>query len=139
MDNDRLAKLLRMLGSSHDAEVLVAVRKIVKLLKENNHDLHWLASRLSAGDDKKFTEKDAAEIYSQGFQDGKVAGEATNFRTVRAWESIVRTCSTSRPMKSAREKEFVDDMLERILGDDDFEPSERQASWLRKIYARAEI
>jgi hypothetical protein len=43
-NNERLGKLILMLGSSHDGEVVAAARAINRLLKGQSRDLHTLAA-----------------------------------------------------------------------------------------------
>lgn len=46
-DRDRLAKLIRLLGSDADGEVLSAARAIRNVLAAGKHDLHRLADLVS--------------------------------------------------------------------------------------------
>jgi hypothetical protein len=41
-----LGRMILMLSSDHDGEILAAVRKIKQLLKKDGKDLHWLAERV---------------------------------------------------------------------------------------------
>jgi hypothetical protein len=68
---DRLGKLLRLLSSNHDGEVVAAARGIDRTLKNAGLDIHVLADGIAT--DKKFTEADAKEIYQRGVADGRRA------------------------------------------------------------------
>jgi hypothetical protein len=45
-DDERLPKLLLMLSSNHDGEVIAAARAIGRRLRESGRDWHWLAGRV---------------------------------------------------------------------------------------------
>lgn len=53
--SSQIAKIVRLLGSDQEGEVLVAVRKLGALLKENNKDWHWLAAMVEEQLHKKKT------------------------------------------------------------------------------------
>jgi hypothetical protein len=66
---DKLGKLLRLLSSSHDGEVVAAARGIDRTLKSVGLDVHALADGIAT--EKKFTEADALEIYQNGVDAGR--------------------------------------------------------------------
>jgi hypothetical protein len=57
----RLRKLLLMLSSSHDGEVVAAARKIERLLHDGSHDWHDLAEALFPSE----TQPDAGDRRSE--------------------------------------------------------------------------
>jgi hypothetical protein len=143
---EKLHTLILLLASDQDGEVVAAGRTIVRTLKSIELDIHSLADRLTGGgkpgnDQKLFTEPQVREIYSRGFEDGRQEAErnrgASAFQSVDGptWHEIACACA-ARPdrLRDAREQEFVEDMVRRLVHGG--EPSERQANWLRKIYAR---
>jgi hypothetical protein len=143
---ERLRTFILLLGSEHAGEVVSAARHIVRLLRSKGADLHALADRVDGGpraaDGRQlFTEDQAKEIYFRGVEDGRQQAEKTQaaptFQSVDgpSWHEIAVACAAHPDrLRNDREKEFVEDMVRRLIHGG--EPSERQANWLRKIYAR---
>jgi hypothetical protein len=132
---DKLGKLLRLLSSSHDGEVVAAARAIDRTLKSVGLDVHALADGIAT--DKKFTEADALEIYQKGVDAGRRAAEQRQpvFRDVDpSWHAIACECMHSGRLRDEREKDFVADMVRWTVRGG--EPTEKQAKWLRSIYVR---
>ena len=50
MSDDRLRRLVLMLSSDNDNEVLSAARLIGRTLQQNKKDWHWLADHLTSAD-----------------------------------------------------------------------------------------
>ena len=133
---DKLGKLIRLLSSDKDGEVLAAARAIGRTLNGEKLTIHDLAERLAAGG-AKFTESDAEEIYRRGKADGRrEADHDTGFRSVDepTWNEIARACEAASGKLNERERKFVSDMVARTVRGGD--PTEKQAKWLRDIYAR---
>ena len=139
----RLGKLIRMLSSNQDGDVLNAARAIVRTLDNAGLDVHTLAANIGGGD-KKFSEEDAREIYQRGVADGRQAAEqeqnAPVFRNVNlndepSWHDIACECAAhSARLRDEREGKFVNDMVRWTVHGG--EPTEKQAKWLRSIYER---
>lgn len=64
--NSQAAKLIRLLGSDQDGEVLVAARKLGKALANNNKDWHWLATLVEANLSAKAVSPIEAAIHAYG-------------------------------------------------------------------------
>ena len=77
---DKLGKLLRLLSSDRDGEIVGTARAIMRTLDGAGLDIHALAEGIDAlaDDKKKFSEADALEIYRRGVEDGKRAAESEN-------------------------------------------------------------
>ena len=139
----RLGKLIRMLSSNQDGDVLNAARAIVRTLDTAGLDVHALAANIGGGD-KKFSDEDAREIYQRGVADGRQAAEreqnAPVFRNVNlndepSWHDIACECAAhGARLRDKRERKFVNDMVRWTVHGG--EPTEKQAKWLRSIYAR---
>ena len=139
----KLASLVRLLASDRDGEVVAAARAIPRVLKAAGADIHVLAAQVEQANGKRFSEADAAEIYRRGVEDGKREAESgPMFRNVNldgepSWHEIAVECAAHpNRLLHEREKQFVKDMVRRTVHGG--EPTERQASWLRKIYARVQ-
>jgi hypothetical protein len=119
---DRLKKLVAMLSSDKDAEVVSAARAIVRTLSQNGSDIHELVRRVG-------NEVDAS----------RSAGERRRERTEEAqderpnWHAMARECQQHAEHLDERERDFVDDMVRWTLRR---EPSPKQAKWLHSIWCQ---
>jgi len=136
---DKVKSCLRLLDSG-EGETLAAARALVRTLKAANLDLHDLANSIGTANGKLFTEQQTLEIYQRGVVDGRQAAEReapVTFHNVEhedpTWNEIARECA-HRWMHDEEEQEFVNKMIRKTVRGG--EPSEREANWLRKIYAR---
>ena len=137
---DRLQQFIRLLSSDRDGEVVSAARAIIRTLAAAQLDIHALADAVGRSNAKTYTREEVVEIYRRGIADGRRKAEAESalmFRSVDepSWSDIARECA-ARPklLHDDREREFVDHMVRRLVHGG--EPSEKQAKWLRDIYAR---
>lgn len=106
----RLAKLIPRLATDHDGEVVATVRAIERTLRAAGLDFHTFAASI----DKDSTPLVSAEPNS--------------------WVEIARWCRDHDRGLPAKEREFIRDMSARLVCGGS--PSEKQANWLRAIYAR---
>lgn len=117
---------------------------IHKLLMAGGYDWHDLVAEMLTPNDKVFSEADALEIYRRGQADGREQARrekpdtTPQFTTVDrhdspSWHDIATDCR-ARPHYSAKEKQFVEDMIRATVNGG--EPTEKQQNWLRKIYRR---
>jgi hypothetical protein len=86
---EKLHTLILLLASDSDGEVVAAGRTIVRTLKSIGLDIHGLADTgggKPGNDQKLFTETQAREIYSRGFEDGR--HEAEGARGAPAFQSV---------------------------------------------------
>jgi hypothetical protein len=141
----KLGKLLKLLTSDRAGEVVAAARALMKTLDGAGLDIHALVANLGL-DGKRFSEADAAEIYRRGVEDGRQQAEAERDDdandgfardvSVEQWGVIAWDCLHHRFLHGAHERDFVESMVARCA--DGREPTEKQAAWLRKIYARGQ-
>jgi hypothetical protein len=112
----RIGRLLGMLGSDHDGEVLNAVGMLKKL---------FCTEKLSFSDLAFVVENSAGAEIRRKFYD---ADGAPN------WHEIALFCQrNSDRLESAKERMFVDQMAGWTVGR---APTEKQASWLESIFVR---
>jgi hypothetical protein len=137
----RVGKLLRLLGSDKEGEMLAATAALRRTLHGAGADLHDLAESIEGtANGKKFTEEDAQKIYQAGVEDGRREAEAnTGFHSVDddgpPWHAIAQECAERLDrMRDERERQFVQDMVRRTVRGGT--PTEKQAKWLRDIYTR---
>jgi hypothetical protein len=133
--NGKLGKLLRLLGSDRDGEVVATGRSIVRVLEGAGLDLHVLADNID-GDNKI-----AEQAYKRGIVDGRrqAEEERRGFRSVDAldeptWHEIACECAARESRLDGKEREFVADMVRWTVRGG--KPTEKQAKWLRLIFMR---
>jgi hypothetical protein len=154
-DPARIAKLVRLLASESDGEVLTAARMLKKLT--NLNDLGNQIEHGSGGlsDRDKQLIRNAA--YQEGLQDGIKKGQRnarpqkpfnTSFEEsvrrmhVHAGSSTIQAdhidmvhfCVDHRPRLRPREREFIDSLVFRLEATNTL--SEKQRVWLADIYER---
>src|SRR5947209_5132690 len=93
---DKLKAIIRMFSSTHAGDVLAAQAALMRLLKSNNCDIHMVAD--SIGNDKRFSEDDAAKIYRCGVEAGRREAELARgtpaFHDIEgSWESMLANCA----------------------------------------------
>ena len=114
----KLAKLIPLLSSDKDGEVVATARAIGRTLKNAGLDFHTLAHAIDA-------EPKVVVIY----RDRSAPAEPDT------WGALARWCrDNDRGVLGSKEREFVRDIAPRLICDG--EPSEKQAAWLRAIYAK---
>jgi hypothetical protein len=133
---EKLEKLLKMLSSPRDGEVIAAVQAIMRTLKGAGADIHELAACVKGG---KLSTADMQRIYDAAFADGRRAAETKRPTaewqdTEPNWQEIATECRDRGDGRlTPREHEFVDDMVRWTVYR---KPSEKQAKWLYAIYVR---
>jgi hypothetical protein len=133
---EKISKLLRLLASDSDGEVVAAARALNRTPREGGTDIHALADKVTSR--AKFTEEDAHEIYQRGREDGRHEAERSGRFTAVVeppWLAIAEDCKARIRLLGPREQKFVDDMV-LWLSTPDSRPTDRQAAWLRSIYVR---
>ena len=126
---DKLGKLLKLLSSPRDGEVVAAARAILRTLKGAGADIHELAERIE--------EAEMQRIYDAAYADGKNAAAAdvgfTSVDPPTFYEMACEIVCKANGRLNEREEEFVADMVRWCAWR---EPSEKQAKWLHAIYYR---
>ena len=137
MNADKIGKLIKMLSSPNDGEVVAAARAILRQLQAEGSDIHELAERVEG---RKLSKAEMQTIYDRAYRDGKKAAAATGgFSDVGSpggpsWHDMaVAILSKANGRLSPKELGFVEDMERRCARR---EPTEKQAKWLHSIYCR---
>lgn len=133
-ERSTLAKLLTMMLLADDNITLVTKNKILSMLAREGSDAHELAARLDRGG--QLSEAEMQKIFAAGIEQGRAESAAT-FQSVGepTWHEIANACAAHPEVfKSESERQFVADMVRRTVCGG--VPTEKQANWLRKIYAR---
>ena len=129
---ERLAKLIRLLGSDRNGEVVAAVEAIKRTLKERNLDLHSLADLVIKGEKRDApTKSDLRTAYNDGYQDGRrtAVDEMSD-----GWHEVAQFCMIHSKILKDYELSFVKQMLS--LTERGRAPSEKQGRWLNSLHAR---
>jgi hypothetical protein len=138
----KVAKLLKqMLSTEHDGEAIAAKEAIKRTLAGAGADIHVLADAIEAG--PTFLQEAlvrADEARRQAEEELRRAKDIARDmraqappRQDKSWHEIATECAAS-PTLDARTSEFVNDMVRWTVNGG--KPTDKQANWLRKIYAR---
>jgi hypothetical protein len=137
---DRLSKLIRLLSSDRDGEVVATARAIRRTLRSEVRDVHALAEQVKSPLGS-FNEAEAHKLYDAGHEQGYQAAISTNERAcfhdvsspLSSGHDTARWCRQRSERLGSREREFIDQMTAQTLRR---EPSERQGRWLKSIFYR---
>ncbi|MFC4170486.1 hypothetical protein ACFOYU_00165 [Microvirga sp. GCM10011540] len=116
----KLSKLIPMLATDHDGEVVAAARAIDRTLKSAGLDLHDLAQALAARGPVAIPGDYAAP---------EPAPQPSSLRDIASW---LRTHATHR--MNFKERQFVADMASRLSTGR--QASAKQEKWLQTLFYR---
>jgi hypothetical protein len=105
----RIGRLIRLLGSDQDGEVVAAVRALGRTLAGAGEDFHSLADAVESS-----------------------AIETRPLRRPENWRTSARWLINSGARLTPKERAFVNQMASWP-----YEPSERQSQWLEALIERA--
>src|SRR5262249_294609 len=114
---DKLGKLLRMLSSDKDGEVLAATAAIKRTLATEGLDIHSLADALGRPAPRAEAKAQRAPHETADWSDADIT----------YWHNVACECEARANALTAREQKFVNDMVSRTWH---AKPSERQRAWL---------
>ena len=97
MNSDRLQKLVLMLSSEHDGEIVAAAKAIGRYLREDGHDWHWLVDR----------------VVSNGKQPKVGRATANPDELINDLDAQILDELNDVELRQ-REREFVNSMIERM-------------------------
>jgi len=137
----KLGKMIRMLASDCDGDVIAAARAIKRSLRSEGLDIHELAKAIEEPNGGTLTEAEMRKLYDAGYDAGLRAAEdkhhgAADFANVDAtpsWHEIALWCQQRDERLREKEREFVSDMASRTVWR---EPTEKQGKWLKSIFYR---
>jgi hypothetical protein len=132
---EKLEKLVRLLSSDKEGEVVAAAHAIKRALANAGSDIHELAERIKGG---KLSESEMRKIYDAGYEAGKDESAAEKgFSDTTAgpsWLQMAEYCAEhDNGRLTERERGFIDDMTRWCLRR---EPTEKQGKWLHLLYVR---
>jgi hypothetical protein len=137
---ERLMKLVRMLSSPNDGEVLNAARALERTLKANGHSFHSLAGAI-AGQIVEVTKVVERVVEKEKIVEVEVERIVERVVQVEVDHSCETWIRVGRGLlKSGRlamhEQQFVEDMVRRFELWPEFQPSPKQVHWFAKLYRR---
>jgi hypothetical protein len=129
----KVGKLIRLLSSEQPGEVVAAAHALVRTLETNNLDIHTLAKCVENGGG--FEAYEAREHYNAGYRAGlrkatasRSQGGTNGAQGTNWWNRLARACLKQAHQLSEKERPFIGQMSRCT-----YEPSEKQAHWLRGI------
>ena len=128
---EKLEKLVRLLSSDKEGEVVAAAHAIKRTLANAGSDIHELADRIRGG--KLSENRRCAKSTTPATRPGRTRARR---RRASAIPPPVRPGSRWRntaPSTTTAEREFIDDMTRWCMRR---EPTEKQGKWLHLLYVR---
>jgi hypothetical protein len=119
---DKLGKLLRMLSSDKDGEVLAAASAIMRTLAAEGSDIHKLADALCQPQPSTSAQAQRRE-----------EPRRSQHEDSDDWHSVACECQAHSERLSPREQDFVEDMVKWSALRT---PTEKQQAWLLSIHRR---
>jgi hypothetical protein len=143
----RIAKLVRLLASDFDGEVLNAARRMKQQLMNEGLSFNDIATVIENAngeiEDWKYSDTDAEIIFNRGVEKGREEESRKKEQIVPSdyydedgrprWNAIALLCQKNHDRLRPPEQEFVDDMVGSTMWR---EPSEKQGRWLLTIFLR---
>jgi hypothetical protein len=149
---DRLVKIILMLSSPSDGELVVAGRALQRQLASAGTDIHALAAHLRNGsglseEDKQQIRTAIADARAAGYAEGVRAGEAQTqgggaFRNTDGsvdWRQVALFVEREKDRLPPRARtdsalEFIGDMAMRAQSPYSREPTQKQHEWLHSLF-----
>jgi hypothetical protein len=134
---ERIAKLIRLLGSDQDGEIVATVKALQRTLKNDGLDLHALATSLTGT--KTANPKDLNHAYRDGFRDGYDRARFDDeheetYDDKPTWYQVAKFCAARSSLLRRRSRDFVNNMV--MTTKRGHVPTEKQAIWLHDLYVQ---
>ena len=128
----KLCKMIRMLASDCDGDVIAAARAIKRTLRSEGLDIHQLAKGIEEPNGGTLTEAVSPEP-GPAEERHHGAADFANIDGTPSWHEIALWCQQRNERLREKEREFVSDMASRTVWRD---PTEKQGKWLKSIFYR---
>jgi hypothetical protein len=153
---EKIAQLIRFLGSPFEEEAITALCRLRGLLNKNGLDIHIIATRyerggeapreapLSAGEMQKIYDAAYQKGYADGAEHGRrsavfaaqpigiFAGTVDDGVNGHGWQQISQHCLANKHLFYGRDLEFVESIADQLTR---FSyPKPKQAPWLRDLF-----
>jgi hypothetical protein len=138
---DKLGKMIRMLGSDRDGDVIAAARAIKRTLRSEGLDIHALADGIEKPNGSALSEAEMRKLCDAGYDAGLRAAEDkhhgwadfANIDGTPSWHEMALFCQQRDDRLREKERQFIHDITARTVWR---EPTEKQAKWLKSIFYR---
>jgi hypothetical protein len=133
----KLAKLLRMLSSNREHEMVAAAQALNRTLQSAGTDIHALAAIVEHGGE--LNEAEMRKLYDAGVEEGMRLAEKARFGSedfhningLPSWHEMALWCQQRYDRLEDKHREFIDDMAGLTLWR---EPTEKQGKYLTSLY-----
>lgn len=134
-----LGRLIRMLSSTRDGEILNTVRALQSLLNSAGSDIHAIAEHLEA---PLVTKDQMSKIYDTAYAEGIAAAEsrqngADGFHNATAnleWPDVARFVHKHKHRLSSSTHEFIDKMARQANAPYPREPTLKMHQYLHSLF-----
>jgi hypothetical protein len=134
-----LGRLIRMLSSTRDGEIINTVRALQSLLNSAGSDIHAIAEHLEA---PLVTKDQMSKIYDTAYAEGIAAaesrqngaGEFHNSTEELSWIDVALFVQRNKHHLDSNHHKFIDDMAERANRAFPREPTLKQAQYLHSLF-----
>ena len=140
----RIADLIRRLGSDHDGEVTATVHVLKRLLASQSvsfTDLGNAIEKLATGG---LAEAQMKQLFDAGYAKGAADAERKRIAQQAAhglkpdgstdWEAVALYCQREKSRLEANHHQFIDDMASRMTWGR--EPTDRQGTYLISLFRK---
>jgi hypothetical protein len=139
----RLAKIIAMLSSPNDGDLIAAGRALQRNLSANGADIYALVDLLKASEDRnRFGQEIANAAYAEGLRDGEARAHGSDgFHGVdesAEWRQVALYVQREQHRLPARtlqkSEEFIANMAARAKSPYSREPTQRMHEWMHDLF-----
>jgi hypothetical protein len=139
----RLAKMIAMLSSPSDGDLIAAGRAIQRQLTASGADIYAIIDLLKASEDRnRFGQEIANAAYAEGLRDGEAQAHGSDgFHSVdesAEWREVALYVAREKhrlpPRTLQKSAEFIADMALRAKSPHSREPTQRQHEWMHDLF-----
>lgn len=131
-DLQRIEKIFRMLGSTHDGEIINAVNSIRKILIAQDKNFSDLANHIFSSHNASMSN---AESYTDRFYKEYHQQQRHKAKSLDAYLRMCKFLINMPTVMTTWESTFISDVNDQMLNDSRT-LSTKQEQWLNKIYKR---
>jgi hypothetical protein len=140
---DRLTKIIVMLSSPNEGDLIAAGRALQRQLASAHTDIYALVERLRAGEDRnQFATEVVNAAYAQGLRDGEARAHGSDgFHSVdesAEWREVALYVAREKhrlpPRTLQKSAEFIANMAARARSPYSREPTQRMHEWLHDLF-----
>lgn len=130
-DLERIEKIFRLLGSTHDGEIINAVNSIRKILLAQDKNFSDLANHLFSARNASTPSADFSDSFYQAYRQQ----QNHNVKSIQEYLRMCKFLINMPAVMTTWESTFIADIYEKLLNDSP-RLTGKQKEWLHKIYKR---